>query len=83
MLNRPEYKQLIRRLKHDVEESQARGLVAINKGTYLMWDFARSRHDFDASWPRAMQELGLVDDGTGTHTFTIKGYGFGDRYPNG
>lgn len=78
MLNRPEYKRLVKHVRSMIEEQKAtgNGLVAITRGFV---GFPRTR-DFEESWPRAMAELGLVDDGTGTNTYTIKGHGFRDLY---
>ncbi len=80
MLNRPEYKRLIKRLKREIEEQKPSGLVAITKG---LFSFEFRGRDFDQSWPRALKECGLVDDGTHTETFTVPGLGFKDLYGEG
>jgi hypothetical protein len=77
VLNRPEYKKLVKRLKREVEEQKPSGLVAITKGLFT---FEFRGHDFDESWPRALKECGLEDDGTNTQTYTIPGYGFRELY---
>jgi hypothetical protein len=77
MLNRPDYKKLVRRIREQIEEQKPSKLVAITKGLFT-YDF--HGHDFDQSWPRALKECGLVDDGTNTQTYTIPGYGFRDLY---
>lgn len=73
MLNRPDYKKLVKRMKAHIEDQKPSGLVAITKGLFT-YEF--HGHDFEQSWPRALKECGLVDDGTGTETFTVPGYGF-------
>jgi hypothetical protein len=80
VLNRPDYKLLVKMVREAVEEqkSSGNGLVAITQGFFSM--SFRSRHDFEQSWPKVMAQLGLVDDGTGTGTFTLKGHGFRDVY---
>jgi hypothetical protein len=80
MLNRPEYKRLTRLVKASLEDQKksGNGLIAITQGFYSM-GFS-SRRDFAQSWPKLMKELGLVDDGTGTHTYTLAGHGFRDVY---
>lgn len=80
MLNRPEYKKLVKMLKDQIEDQKSSGLVAITKGLFT---FTFRGRDFDQSWPRALKECGLVDDGTHTETFTIPGFGFKDLYGEG
>jgi hypothetical protein len=76
MLNRPDYKKLVRQLKTVIEEQKPSGLVAVTKG--LFSHTFRGR-DFEESWPRALRECGLVDDGTHTDTFTIPDPHYRDR----
>lgn len=76
MLNRPDYKKLIKLLKLHIEDQKPSGLIAITKG---LLSFNFHGRDFEQSWPRALKECGLVDDGTGTETFTIPGYGLMDQ----
>lgn len=81
MLNRPEYKKLVATIRDAVEEMKTEhvSIVAITKEHFSY--ITRSHRDFDESWPRVMKELGLVDDGTGTETWTVPGYGLHDRAP--
>jgi hypothetical protein len=73
MLNKPDYKRLVKLLKKDIEEQKQSGLVAVTKGIYT---YSFRGWDFEQSWPRALKECGLTDDGTGTETYTLPGYSF-------
>jgi hypothetical protein len=72
MLNRPDYKKLVKLVQEAITEGKAHGLVAITM-EHFSFDF-RDRRDFEQSWPRVMQQLDLFDDGTGTKTYTVRGY---------
>lgn len=73
MLNRPDYKKLVKRVREQVEEQLSQPFVAITQGIF---SFGFPHHDFKESWPKVMKELGLVDDGTNTNTWTKPGHGF-------
>ena len=91
MLNRPEYKRLVKQVRKDLDEQMAdQPFVAISQGMYSLQFRGKDRVGFKESWPKVMKELGLIDDGTGTDTWTKRGLsildnpvklGYGDAYP--
>jgi hypothetical protein len=72
-MNAPEYKKIVERLRQCIEEQRNAPFIAINK-----WHAGRDVpfSVLDKVWPKLMLELGLVDDGTGTQTYTLPGRGF-------
>jgi hypothetical protein len=84
MLNRPEYKKLVAAVRRSLKEQQTSGqpFIAITKGfhSHLIGPQC-PRHEFDLAWPRVMKELGLVDDGTHTDTWTLPGKGLMQNLP--
>lgn len=46
--------------------------MAITTGLFI--DRASSRKQIEEAWPSLCKDLGLVDDKTGTNTYTIQGF---------
>lgn len=71
-MNAPEYKKLVESLRQCIEEQRNAPFVAISK---MDCAYLAPRARLDEVWPRIVRELGLVDDGTGTQTYTLPGRG--------
>ena len=74
MIERSKYKKLRKAVQIQIEEQADRGVVVVTK--------ARSRdisglhqNEIQEAWPHIVREFGLVDDGTGTSTWTLLGKG--------
>ncbi len=78
MIARTKYKALLRRVKFHIGQHREvsycptmwmlDGEYQINgQGVYI------SRNEVDGAWPHIAKALGLVDDGTGSNTWTMPG----------
>lgn len=86
MLPRPEYRKLRRFIVKQIEDQKDNSFIAISKG--MMESFLPhigirihgSRYErsvvWNKAWSHICKDLGLVDDGTNTNTFTLPGRGF-------
>lgn len=71
-MQRPEFRKLIKLVQTELEKQKDKPFVAINKGFFT---FAFHRREVEKAWPSVAKQLGLVDDGTGTDTWTLPGRG--------
>lgn len=79
VLDRPTYKALRKNVKHCVDEMiKDHGNVSIQPTWFMSVKVGNrmislSDHDIDAVWSKIASDLGLVDDGTNTNTWTMSG----------
>lgn len=71
-MDAPAYKKIVACLRERIEKQMGEPFVAISRIDVACM---ASDREVEEVWPRLMAELWLVDDGTGTRTFTVPGHG--------
>ena len=74
MIDKTKYKRLRKFVAQEVRLQKEEGpLVAITRGHMQMMlsSFPLSRDELNIAWPHLVNDLGLVDDGSGTDTWTV------------
>ena len=82
-MNRDRLKQAIKKLVKKICDEIERQkndprmtFIAITRGLIECQLGPMNKRDLDASWPIAMRECCLIDDGSGFNTYTLKGHSF-------
>jgi hypothetical protein len=73
MIPRPDYRKLRRLVQQELKLQESALFIAITQGRFS--SFGVHPKQIDKAWPHLMKELGLVDDGTKTSTWTLPGRG--------
>lgn len=83
MIPKPKYKRLLKAVKAELDNQHGNDFIAITQGRFSIGlkvkmgdreQFITDREVAEA-WPYIVKELGLVDDGTKTDTWTLPGHG--------
>ena len=77
MIDKSKYKKLKKHVQERLMEQAGSSFIAVDKSfLYHSLRGVINGREIDEAWKYIVKDLGLVDDGTGTNTWTLPGRGF-------